>query len=747
MAPPPGRRADGIRGGQVTAGRQASGDRSIVVGRDVIRSVLITGDQNQVFVGDYEQLQDAYIEPWSVFQRADIANFVGREWLTAEIDAFIATEDRGYFVLEASAGVGKTAFLAHLVQERGYIHHFVELARGPEGVAPALKSLAAQVVRAGELLPYSTEEVLPPTAGSRPDFFAHLLKRFSERRASSREKLVIVVDALDEAGAPVGHNVLGLPEVLPRGVYLVVSQRPVPVTLNTDAPLQVLSMDASHERNLEDMRRFLDRAVGLTPLRAVVDRSDRTAAEVVDALLQRSAGVWIYLHYVLTDLSRDHAVLVIDALPDGVWAYYARFWRRWRDSRPDEWHSVYLPLLATLAVVQEDAPAELLAVLAGVPSGSVLASLLDEHWLPFLAVSEGSGERRYRPYHASVREFLEGQLDRPGRRAMDAALARELERAVRDAHSRIAVRYLDLWGGLEAGLPGLSVGSALLVDGGYGFRHLVAHLAKSGQGEQVDRLLALHSRGCSGLSNTWFAAHDLSGDLSGYQADVVRGWRLAEARSEQELRLGPAPSIATEARYALHVASVNALASSVPPSILAGLARVHIWPPAKALAYARQITDQHDRAQALGALAAVTPPELQPELLATVEALGDGPYTSYRSVALAELADHLPDPLVRRAARALKGKRSYANNRAAACLAVRLGRAGQWDEALRLLGSYPEAQADAFAAVVTDILPDQLDGALSLAAADRSPVQRAKTLAALLPRLKAGGPRPRNVTC
>ena len=73
----------------------ASGERSIVVGRDVIRSILITGDHNRVFVGDYELLQDAYIEPWSVFQRVDIPSFVGREWLAAEIDSFLATEAAG----------------------------------------------------------------------------------------------------------------------------------------------------------------------------------------------------------------------------------------------------------------------------------------------------------------------------------------------------------------------------------------------------------------------------------------------------------------------------------------------------------------------------------------------------------------------------------------------------------------------------------------------------------------------------
>jgi hypothetical protein len=105
----------------------AQGDRTVVVGRDVINSIIVTDDHSQVFTGDYERLRDAYIEPWSVFERVNLDHFVGREWLLREVDAFLRDRDRGYFVLEAEAGLGKTTFLAWLVRERGYIHHFTEL--------------------------------------------------------------------------------------------------------------------------------------------------------------------------------------------------------------------------------------------------------------------------------------------------------------------------------------------------------------------------------------------------------------------------------------------------------------------------------------------------------------------------------------------------------------------------------------------------------------------------------------------
>ena len=190
---------------------EVQGDRSVVVGRDAICSIINTGDHNQFFVGDYERFRDAYIEPWSVFGRVDLHHFVGRQWLLAEIDAFLHNNDCGYFILEADAGLGKTTFLAWLTRERKYIHHFIELAPGLEGVGRGLKNLAAQVVLAYHLSAYEAEGVLPGAA-NRSDYLHNLLKQAAEKLRKD-EKIVLVIDALDEGGTLPNQNVLGLPEI------------------------------------------------------------------------------------------------------------------------------------------------------------------------------------------------------------------------------------------------------------------------------------------------------------------------------------------------------------------------------------------------------------------------------------------------------------------------------------------------------------------------------------------------------
>lgn len=315
------------------------GDANVIGHGNIVPLVKAEGGSTiqdviqQVFVGDYERLRDAYIHPWPVFERVGLDHFAGREWLLAEVDAFLRNHDRGYFILEAGAGLGKTTFLAWLVRKRGYIHHFTELAPGLDGVGYGLKNLAAQLVLVYHLDAYEAEGVLPGAA-TRLDFLLNLLKQAAGQRCDG-EKIVLVVDALDEAGTPYNQNVLGLSQVLPESVFVIVSQRPVPVTLHVDTattPRCVFHLAANSNENQADMRRFLAQAAIWPGIAQALQMSGYTSEQFITTLLGKCRGVWIYLHYVVHEVERgERSPLDLDALPDGMTQYYARYWRRWRD--------------------------------------------------------------------------------------------------------------------------------------------------------------------------------------------------------------------------------------------------------------------------------------------------------------------------------------------------------------------------------------------------------------------------------
>ena len=109
-------------------------------------------------------------DPAPLARDLDLARFTGREWLIGQIDEFIRDRPRGYVIIQAEAGVGKSTLAAHLAGTRPWLCHFTRLpgGRSPEA---ARKSLAAQLIARWDLPEWAPEGVLPASS-SRPDWFS-----------------------------------------------------------------------------------------------------------------------------------------------------------------------------------------------------------------------------------------------------------------------------------------------------------------------------------------------------------------------------------------------------------------------------------------------------------------------------------------------------------------------------------------------------------------------------------------------
>src|SRR5262249_33102405 len=149
-----------------------------------------------------------------------------------------------------------------------------------------------------------------------------------------------------------------------------------------------------------------------------------------------------------------------------------------RDEHADAWDVEHLPLLATLAAVEEPLTLDHLGALSGVPLRPDLRRLFTTRWTPYLAESDGPirAARTHRFYHASLRDFWTRGRDPSHQSRADIALAEELAESTHEAHARIAGHFLDRWGGLDAGLPALRTAKRLDSLDRYGLRYLSAHL-------------------------------------------------------------------------------------------------------------------------------------------------------------------------------------------------------------------------------------------------------------------------------
>jgi hypothetical protein len=504
---------------------------------------------------EYAGLRDLYIRPDGIFRRVNIDRFEGRIELRAKVDGFLKELNQGYIIVEAQAGLGKTTFLAHLVKERGYIHHFIPRASTREDMLAGVESIAAQLISVWDLGVYRDQGALRGAA-RRSDFLETLLDQAAKRRDEKcpGKPIVLVIDALDEAWAATGQNVLGLPPKLPKGVFVLASQRPVRVQLLA-GDKRSIKLLANSEENERDMRTYLKAAGRRLGLGSYQSGNQPTINDFVSILSKKSRGLWIYLHYVLEQIeSRDRPLIDLNALPDGLWSYYADFWRRERERAGEQWLDTYSPLLGTLGAMRENVTAVGLKRLSGVSlSPEAIERLLRGRWLPFLDAQDSEGGR-YELYHASLHDFLGGKINREDVASDDASLADELQEATRCAHSRLADRYFDEWGGLSAGLPGLLEPSRRDADNGYGLRHVAAHLEMAERDQDLHSLLQLEYPYFARVSRnrepplswadrllrrgaietvtryhlTWQAAHESVGDIQGFLDDLYRAWRLAD---------------------------------------------------------------------------------------------------------------------------------------------------------------------------------------------------------------------------
>jgi molybdopterin-biosynthesis enzyme MoeA-like protein len=638
---------------------EAQGVRSVVVGRDVINSIIITGDHNKVFVGKYETLRVAYINPKEVFDRVDLDHFVGREWLVDMIDSFISNHDRGYFILEAGAGFGKSTFMAWLVQKRGYIHNFCELTPGLENIGNALKSLSSQIALAYDL---STEGVLPADAASMPDFLYDMLVKAAEKRRD-KEKIVLVIDALDQAGTPKGQNVLGLPKSLPEGVFIIASQRPVKVMLSTDkatTPCVVCRLSDYKEKHEDDIRRFLYEATTRPKISAFLQDHSYTSDKFVTTLMEKCQSVWVYLSFVIPQIeSNECLTLDLNSLPEGLLNYYIDYWSRWREDYQLQWYESYLPLLSTLAATQESVSVKILATwISSKMPEQMLGRLLKEQWRPYMIVSLYGKEERYRFYHQSLQDFFSGRVEQNNLCTAEEAFLDELKEATLEAHNRLVELYLTAWGGLNIGLPGLQNPENLTIDDGYGLRYLASHLEAAGRVDDLHHLLSLET---TEQRNAWYEVKDAYGTVADYMIDVTRAWQLAEHASESKIKKGEiAPTIGMETRYALISASVNSLSASIPPELLVVLVEKGIWTFNKGMAYVRQIPNWKQRMKLLILIIPELPKsqllESQREeiLKGALNAAKQIQDESERAEALVGLAPHLPESMMKEALDAAK---------------------------------------------------------------------------------------------
>jgi hypothetical protein len=543
----------------------------------------------------------AVLDPEAVFTAVGLGGFTGREWLADAVDAFMAANPCGYVFIEAEAGLGKTAFVAWLVESRQYLSHFVRYPGGGSATV-ALGNLAAQLITRFGLDELAPGGMLPEWALA-PAGFLSLLAA-AARAAGQQGPVVLVADGMDEAEVPDGGLPFGLPLLLPPGVFVIATYRTGRAPRRPDVPFQVLAIGKHDPRNLRDLGDYLAAEAAEEVLAARLAQSGTSPAVFIAELAQRCGGVWVYLRYVLRELRIGlRRPDEISDLPSGLDSYYADQVRLWQ--REAAWSAGLLPLLAILGAAGEPLTAATLARLGGTLDPEAVRRWCDLTLRPLLTTvrpAQPGGPLRYEIYHASFRELLNGSPQNPDGEGYELlALAGELGQATAAAHGRIGDAYLGCLGGLDAGLPVLATDpGAAGIDGGYPLRHLARHLCAAGRAADLHALLAAEHKAGDRSASIWFTAHDHTDTVLGYLADLSLARADSAAATDRDLSVGrAAPSLGMEIRYALIAASIATTAGKVPVTLLGQVIRAGIWHVRRGLDHASRIVDPRSRLDGL----------------------------------------------------------------------------------------------------------------------------------------------------
>jgi hypothetical protein len=359
--------------------------------------------QRQIRIREFQSL---------VAERTQV--FLGRQFIFQAIQTLLTESQMrsGYIVVHGEPGIGKTALVAQLVKQKGYVHHFNIAAQNIRSGRDFLANMCAQLIVKYEL-PYDT---LPQEATKDSGFLSRLLTESVDKARG--QPVVILVDALDEAedyDVPPDTNRLLLPPTLPAGVFFVITTREqADFRLFVDHREDIYLRD-NDPGNLDDVRRYIQEYLRMHPdkMEARIGEWRITQEEFVTVMTQKSQGNFMYLVYVLRDIREGRLTAAniddVRQLPQGLRAYYQRHWRMMRARDETCFEQYYEPVVCLLATVRQPVNIEQLQEWTDLPPRRI-KEVIDE-WREFLDVEEGEeGELRYHIYHTRFQDFLKEEV-------------------------------------------------------------------------------------------------------------------------------------------------------------------------------------------------------------------------------------------------------------------------------------------------------------------------------------------------
>ena len=327
-------------------------------------------------------------------------DFVGREYVFQEIEDFLSRESKGYFIIEGTPGIGKSAILAKFVRKTNCITHF-NIQGETDSFEQFLENISQQLIDRYKLTKFSFL-----SEATRENKLSKLITEASKKLAS-KERLVIVVDALDEVDESCRKKILNSPGYLPNNVYLIMTQRRgTESNFPPGLPLYKLDLtnDKYQQKSREDVREYVGRAAATQQVSQWMINRAVTVEVFIETLVVKSENNFMYLFYVLGDIKNNrYEDLSIENLPRGLENYYKWHWDR-MGMNAQPLPVIKINIIYIISVSKQAVSRQWIA--NKLKESELTVQMVLKEWSQFLRDSRLYSPPRYSFYHLSFQDFL-----------------------------------------------------------------------------------------------------------------------------------------------------------------------------------------------------------------------------------------------------------------------------------------------------------------------------------------------------
>lgn len=326
---------------------------------------VLESKENREFSGQITELKKRLTVYYSTSRQEKLLRdaFVGREWLDTAVSRWLQDDSAPRTCLLTGApGVGKSAYAAHFTHYNGsvaaalFCSSEMNTFNDPRTIIQTLAYLMACRLPAyrQSLMLHLPEDRAAVERLSEKELFEQLIsKPLSLSIDGSHERMVILLDGLDECGSPeknaLAKTLYEFADSLPDWLRILLVARDIPaISIYTKGAYRI-EIGSESKDNLQDIRDYY--RFELEPLFG----EDPRWADALEQMTTRSQGIFLYAK-MLTDLLRSRGTLnAAEEYPDGLDAVFTR-WFSWFFSDSD-FRSFWRPAISCILGAPAPLPA------------------------------------------------------------------------------------------------------------------------------------------------------------------------------------------------------------------------------------------------------------------------------------------------------------------------------------------------------------------------------------------------------